>query len=781
MDEQSKDLFEFGDFHLNAAERCLLHNGELIPLTPKAFDTLLVLIKRSGHVVTKDQLLEEVWPDAFVEEATVVQNVFTLRKALARDPHGTQFIETVPKRGYRFIASVRRLGGTGGATLVMEKHTRTHIVTEEEEEEISAAGNGKHTGGGGPHLETVEVRSEAHAGAASPNRMSMDAPQALAARPFSARFLSLWRVIKHYPLAVILALSLPALMIAALFILRSDRPSSKVVAPFERMNFTRATFNGGARHAAISSDGKYVAYVGLDAGTQSLWVRQVNTANNVQIVEPTEAVYLGLTFSHDDSYLFFVKYEGGHNLGILYQVPVIGGTPKKVLEDVDSPVTFSPDSKQFAFTRGYPATREAALMIANADGTGERKLASRIFPSFFFPTGPSWSPDGRVIACGVRGDDDQGVYATVVGVEVASGAEKPLTSQRWIQVGRVAWLKDGSGLVITAASQIAGPNQLWQLSYPSGEVHRITNDLNDYRGVSLTADSAALATIQTETDSNIWRSTNTEIAPAKQISSSKNDGLGGLSWTPAGQLVFTSNSSGNSDIWIMEADGSKTRQLTTDERIDQTPTVTPDGRFVVYTSMSEGAPAHLWRVNIDGSNPKQLTFGNDDRAPDCSPDSKWVVYSSHEYNENDHLMESLWKVSIDGGERVRLTNYVSSKPFVSPDGKLIACSFKADQYAPWRFGVIPFEGGKPIYTFDIPQTAVLLYGWTADGRALTYVETRNGISNIWRQPLDGGPPKQLTNFESAQIFRYDWSSDGKQLACVRGILNSDVVLIRNFR
>jgi Tol biopolymer transport system component/DNA-binding winged helix-turn-helix (wHTH) protein len=783
MDEQAKDLFEFGDFHLDAAERCLLHNGELIPLTPKAFDTLLVLVKRSGHVVTKDELLEEVWPDAFVEEATVVQNVFTLRKALGRDPFGTRFIETVPKRGYRFIAGVRRLDGgcAAGATLLMAKHTRTQIIAEEEDEESSATGNGMHTG---QHTEAFEARSETQPVSATPGEMSMDRPQELAARPFTSSPLSRWRAIKQYPAALILALLLLAVMIAALLIVRSvrqDRPSSRVVAPFERMNFNRATFNGRARHATISSDGKYVAYVELDAGAQSLWVRQVNTANDTQLVEPSESTYWGLTFSNDDNYIFFVKYERGNNLGVLYQVPVIGGTPKKVLEDLDSPISFSPDGKQVAFMRGYPATRESALMIANADGSAERRLAARTFPSFFFPTGPSWSPDGRLIACAARGDDDQGVYATVVGIEVASGAQKPLTSERWIQVGRVAWIKDSSGLVITAASQVAGPNQLWQLSFPSGEVRRITNDLNDYRGVSLTADAGVLATIQIETEANIWTSPTTETGSAKQISFSRNDGLGGLSWTPDGQLVFTSRDSGHADVWIMKADGSQKRQLTADDRIDLTPTVTPDGRHVVYASMKEGTPARLWRVSIDGSNPRQLTYGNDDRAPDCSPDSKWVVYSSHEYDEKDILTESLWKVSIDGGERVRLTNYVSSRPLISPDGKWIACTFKADQHSPWKFGVIPFEGGEPVYAFDIPSTAMQIYGWTADGRALTFVDTRNGISNIWRQPLDGGPPGQLTNFESAQIFRYDWSRDGKQLACVRGILTSDVVLIKNFR
>jgi TolB-like protein/DNA-binding winged helix-turn-helix (wHTH) protein len=128
---QGLHLYEFGEFQLDAAERCLLRGGEPVALTPKAFDTLLLLVSRSGHIVEKDELLKEVWPDAFVEEATVAQNIFTLRKALGQGQNGNRFIETVPKRGYRFVAGVREVR-EGDAVLVLEKHTRTEIVTEEE-------------------------------------------------------------------------------------------------------------------------------------------------------------------------------------------------------------------------------------------------------------------------------------------------------------------------------------------------------------------------------------------------------------------------------------------------------------------------------------------------------------------------------------------------------------------------------------------------------------------------------------------------------------------------
>lgn len=109
MRSNSKELYEFGLFRLDVRERLLTREGVAVPLTPKAFETLLVLVENAGHVIEKDDLLKRVWPDTFVEEATLAKNVFTLRKTLGDDQNGTQFVETVPKVGYRFVAIVRKV------------------------------------------------------------------------------------------------------------------------------------------------------------------------------------------------------------------------------------------------------------------------------------------------------------------------------------------------------------------------------------------------------------------------------------------------------------------------------------------------------------------------------------------------------------------------------------------------------------------------------------------------------------------------------------------------
>jgi Tol biopolymer transport system component len=133
---------------------------------------------------------------------------------------------------------------------------------------------------------------------------------------------------------------------------------------------------------------------------------------------------------------------------------------------------------------------------------------------------------------------------------------------------------------------------------------------------------------------------------------------------------------------------------------------------------------------------------------------------------------------------VRLTDKWTANPTVSPDGSLIACFYREDQpNAPTKVAVIPFAGGEPVKVLDIPQGFSVAPGlrWTPDARALTYIDTINGVSNIWSLPLDGGGPKQLTDFKTDQIFSFDLSRDGRQLTLSRGTQTSDVILIRDFR
>jgi Tol biopolymer transport system component len=288
-----------------------------------------------------------------------------------------------------------------------------------------------------------------------------------------------------------------------------------------------------------------------------------------------------------------------------------------------------------------------------------------------------------------------------------------------------------------------------------------------------------MVTVQTETAAGVWAAPQADASRARQISSGRYDGFQGLSWTPGGKIIYTSQESGVTDIWGMDEDGKNQKQLTAHARFNYYPWVTPDGRYVVFTSTRSDGIQRIWRMDTEGGNLKQLTEGPGDVSPRSSPDGRWVVFASVRTGPL-----RLWKVSIDGGEPVRLTDKLTANPTVSPDGSLIACLYRDDQPNTLaKVALIPFAGGDPLKVLDVPSSVNIFAGlrWTPDGRALTYIDTTGGVSNIWSLPLDGGAPKQLTDFKTDQIFWFDFSRDGRQLALSRGTQTSDVVLIRDFR
>lgn len=486
-----------------------------------------------------------------------------------------------------------------------------------------------------------------------------------------------------------------------------------------------------------------------------------------------EESYWGLTFTHDGNYVYYVRYETTMWLGAVYRVPTLGGESKKVAESVASAVTFSPDDQRIAFTRSTGGGSEPQLVIANADGSGERTLRTLKGSEDFGQFG-AWSPDGKMIAIGVYADS---YYSGLRAIEVAGGKEESIGSKHWF-VERAAWFPDGSGLIVAAyePGQLIG--QLWEVAFPGGQARRITNDLISYDDVDITADSSTLVSRQNDTPMNIWVAPKGQASMARQITTGSLDysGWTALSWTPEGRIVYFSYRDSTPNLWLMEVDGSHARQITSGQEIKFDPSVCPDGHTVVFGSLTTSG---IWRVDIDGGNLKQLTPGPLEAFSSCSADSKWVVFQSGRAGAH-----RIWKVPIEGGTPTQVTDYPSTSPVVSPDGKWIAC-FDITDPNRRKISIIPFSGGPPAKTLDFrrhvgPYGGAVGIQWSPDGRALTYIDVRNGVPNIWSQPVDGGPPRQITNFASDLIYSFAWSRSG-DLALARGAWTSDAVLIRNFR
>lgn len=546
--------------------------------------------------------------------------------------------------------------------------------------------------------------------------------------------------------------------------------------PFQNMSLTKLTNTGRSIHngAAVSPDGKYVAYVVDDAGRQSLVVSYQATASTVLIVPPVEGRYSGLTFSNDGNYIYYVRSDKNAP-DVLYQVPVLGGISRKIMSNVTSPISFSHDGRQFAFIRFDEVKGEYSLMIAQADGTGEKILARRNNTNVFSIYGLDWSPDGKLIAA-LDGGYANGFHMKVVSVSVADGTEKIISSRQWFSISQVKWLKDGSGLILNAADESVSPVQIWYVSYPAGEAIKITNDSSDYYGISLSANADNLVTIQSNRLKKVSVAPSADADQAVEITS----GVGhsyGLAWMPDGRIIYSTMASGRLDLWSLRSDGTGKTQLTANAGANYHPVVSSDGRYIFFSSNRAG-DFNIWRMDADGNNPKQITNGGSDFYPYPSPDGQWIVYQS---GGGQSGRPTLWKVSINGDHAAQMTSFNASVPVVSPDGRLIACRYWDENGGAQKIAIISFSGGPPTKILNIPIVNWQRVRWMSDGASLTYIDTRAGVSNLWRQPIDGGAPKQLTAFKSDQIFSYDWSRDGRLLAYERGLETSDVVLISSFQ
>ena len=552
------------------------------------------------------------------------------------------------------------------------------------------------------------------------------------------------------------------------------------------MKITRLTSGGKVGNAtidgstSISPDGKYVVFTLIEAGKISLWVRQVSTSSDVQIVPPAEGSSVGTTISPDGEFVYHVWRDSENPDRVLYQVPILGGTPRKLLSNISSPIGISPNGQRLAFVRFSGDDSTSFLMVANIDGSGEQVLASRKGNDWFSESGPSWSPDGKTIAC-TGGTDTGGTYMTVFGVPVDGGEPKPLTSHKWRgETHRVVWLSDGSGLVMLANEDLQGGvgTQLWYISMPDGEVRRITNDLNGYGRVSLgvAADNGTIVTAMSDTSCEILM--NNFGAPAnlaKRITNGKTDGLSGISWTPDGRIIYGNRVGENSGFWFMNSDGSQSRQLFSDSNPKGNPTVTPDGKYIFF-QYTVNNRTHIWRMNSDGYGLRQITDGDfADFSPACSPDGRWVSYASWR-DGNQHL----WKIPVEGGEPVRLTDTPSVQGSFSPDGKMIAYWGLDDKR--WKLAIMPSEGGPPLKMFD-PHPDFRGVGglaWAPDGRSLIYRIRTSQIENLVIHPIDG-KPREFTDFPSDNLYNFALSTNGKQLAMTRGRAILDVVLIKDFK
>jgi serine/threonine protein kinase/Tol biopolymer transport system component len=535
----------------------------------------------------------------------------------------------------------------------------------------------------------------------------------------------------------------------------------------QNMRLTQVTDSGKAIAVTISPDGRYIVYALREGENQSLWVRQVATGSDIQLLQPDIVNYESLSMSPDGNYVYFVRSDKTTiNYNYLYSVPVLGGTPRQLLKDVDTAPTWSPDGKKFAFLRGDPNNSQTLIITANSDGSGAIELAKQ--PTIVNrPHPPSWSPDGKWIAISVT---------TIEGKKTADKIQLVSTTDGKIRefyesdtpLGAVQWFPDGKGLLCIRADRQSTKRQIYYISYPSAELTRFTNDLSNYaqQSLTVTADGKSVAAVQSSAQVYLWLAPASDLNAARQLSGSTQV-FGTVGWTGDGRIVSRSDKFA---VITMDTDGKATNVISGGE-----PVIWALGcrnaNQMVFNRQIAGT-LKTFRADSDGSNIRELGTGY---ATACSPDGKWVVVLDEK--------GLLYRVDAAGGGPKELVKSSNIEADISPDGRQVLYTYQEEFDGVFTMfaGVVGADGGPRLYSFKMP-TGVNDVHFSPDGKSIQYAMTRGGAGNIWEQPLAGGAPRQITKFPAGlNINGFGWSGDGKQLAVSRGSSTNNVVILSDFR
>ena len=714
-------LYEFGPFRLDPAERKLWRGNQIVALTPKAFDTLYLLVRNSGRLLEKDDLIRMLWPDTFVEEGSLSNHIFLLRKALGEEP---AFIETVPRRGYRFVGAVRQF--PRGALTNLE---------------------------GTPELGAPGVAS---------------IPAAKARRP--------WR--SGVALASAMVALLVSLAAAGWFYGRHYGHSSGAKAG--QPTVTPAVTNVGEKYTpSLSPDGQQLAFT-WNGGTGphfSIYLKLIGTEESLRLTKQA-SIDFNPVWSPDGRYIAFCRIQKG-DTGI-YIIPAIGGAERRVHEahweeqDFDDVLwlagrlSWSPDGKLLAFSDRASRNEHSSIFLLALDSLDVRRLTSSSRAGGDY--NPAFSPDGRTLAF----NKDLSIYT----VPVSGGEEQYLSSGAQYGWG-LAWTPDGRDIVFAKAGWLANAGWLWKISARGGEPERLQFGQG---AVEPSIRGNRLVYARQELNLNIWRrkldSLHSAGPPDRFISSTRMES--GPQFSPDGsKIAFESTRSGAYEIWICRSDGSDLLQLTHFDSVTGTPRWSPNGQQIVFDSrvFGNGGNTDIFVVDSRGGSPRRLTSAasSSEAVPSWSRDGRWIYFASNRSGGWE-----VWKMPSTGGSAVQVTRRGGFAAFESFDGKVLYYAKGLNVAGLWS---IPTDGGEETELISSLEAGYWGY-WAVAENGIYYLDViaKPGINFFDIATHRTTRVFDLESRPAREAPGLAVSSDkGTILYTQVDALSRDIILVENFR
>lgn len=518
---------------------------------------------------------------------------------------------------------------------------------------------------------------------------------------------------------------------------------------------------------AVSPDGKYIVYAIAENGMESLWYRQVETRANIQITQPERLQHRGIAFSNNGNFVYFTAADESGSNG-LYRVPVLGGTRQKIADRVKSRVAFSRDSSKIAYI-----DNDQYLVTANPDGSSAAKLIRPDNDDRW--NFADWSPAGEKFVV-VAFERATGLYY-LAEITLADLSIKAIDPRRWLMISGFEWSADGRTIYMSARDRESEISQIWRLTYPDGELTRVTNDTNNYFSVSVSSDGRSLATVQFMRKANIWTLDPANGDSATQLTTDVglDEGMSGIAFAPNGDIFYSVRARGRQSIWQMDKQGSNNREVVSGPARYVFPAVSPDGRTLVY-SQNEIGYSQLSLMNLESKVSTLLTPNTDVATdPRITPDGRWVVFTAAKGDEP----YSLWRLPAAGGQPVQLTDrrFECEQPSVSPDSRQILAVCKREKDSHRELALFDIDGGDPRF-LGYPQIAgTRHFAWAADGKSVIFIDRTTATHQLASQPIAGGKPARISRFESDSIYGLAVDYRTGAIAFSRGHTIADIVHI----